>query len=228
MPSYASRLFELFYGPLGGFYDPLVRWAFLPLGGERRCRDLQVGWMALEGGERVAMLCCGTGSSELAIRRSGSMVETWGLDLALGQLVRAARRVGGRARYLAGDAAGTPFASSSFDRVVIAFALHEMIAAQRRAVLAEASRICRPRGRVVAIDHARPEGFWSRIAQAMWWGFWIPGNPEAATSRDLSRRGLAREMAGAGLEPISGHRTRPAWIEGVSARPYKPVPAVHE
>lgn len=219
MSPYASRALELAYRRLGSLYEPIVRWGLLPLGGERRCRRLFADWMEVERGQRVLFLCCGTGASERELARRGVEVEAWGLDLALGQLVRAARELGPGARLVAGDASDAPLRSARFDRVVIAFALHEMTRPMRRDVLAEALRLCRPDGRVIAIEHARPEGRWSRLAQGLWWGFWIPGNPEVATSRDLARRGLAREMAEAGLEPVATHRTRPDWVEAVSARP---------
>ena len=96
------------------------------------------------------------------------------------------------------DVAATGLPSGSFDRVVIVLALHEMPRAVRLAVLREAARLCRPAGRVVAVEHARPRSAASRFFQGLWWFFWLPGNPEAVTSRDMTRRGLDNEMRESG------------------------------
>jgi hypothetical protein len=59
----------------------------------------------------------------------------------------------------------------------------------------------------------------ARILRALWWFFWIPGNPEVPTSRDLRARGLDREMAECDLDVTWHETTTPDWIEAFAATP---------
>jgi ubiquinone/menaquinone biosynthesis C-methylase UbiE len=54
------------------------------------------------------------------------------------------------------DSAALDFASSSFDRAVLFFLLHEQPDHWRRRTLAETLRVVRPGGRVVIVEYARP------------------------------------------------------------------------
>jgi len=57
--------------------------------------------------------------------------------------------------------------------------------------------------------------------RAFWWFFWLPGNPEVATSRDLQVRGLENELGGCNPEVIERHSIRPDWIEAFLAVPQR-------
>ena len=143
-----------------------------------------------------------------------------GVDLGHGQIARARRKNRSlQVTYILGDAARTGLPSESFDRVLIGLALHEMSRSVRLAVLREAYRLCSPEGRVVAIEHGRPVTHASRLFRGLWWFFWIPGNPEVPTSRDLQEHGLDNEMRECSLTVIERHTTRPDWIEAFSAVP---------
>ena len=143
-----------------------------------------------------------------------------GVDLGRGQLARARKKNrDARVTFILKDAARTQLPGASFDRVLIGLALHEMTRSTRLAVLREARRICTPEGRVAAIEHGRPTTYVSRLFRWLWWFFWIPGNPEVPTSRDLQERGLDNEMRECGLEVLDHHTTRPDWIEAFLASP---------
>ena len=86
-------------------------------------------------------------------------------------------------------------------------------------MLREARRLCAPGGRVLAVEHGRPKRRSARLLRALWWFFWIPGNPELSTSRDLQTHGLDDEMRESGLEVLERHATRPDWIEAFLATP---------
>ena len=217
---YASRIYEIGYGIDSPLYDLTVWWGLLPLGGQAACRAEITRWFAIEPGQRVASLCCGTGSMERAILEAVPNLEITGIDLGAGQIARACRKdPSGRIDYRVGNASRTGLADAGFDRVVIAFALHEMPRDLRLDVLREARRICKPDGRVIAVEHGAPRSAASRLLRALWWFFWLPGNPEYATSRDLQRHGLRSEMEEAGLEIVDRRMTRPDWIEGVIGQP---------
>jgi ubiquinone/menaquinone biosynthesis C-methylase UbiE len=217
---YSSRFLAWAYAAASPLYDLIVWWGFVPLGGERSCRRMFVRWLRLEPGMRVASLCCGTGTMERAILAEAPRVEITGVDLGAGQLARARRTSSDpRLRYVRADATATGLARGAFDRVLICLALHEMTRPVRLAVLREARRLCASGGWVVAIEHGRPATRWARLLRALWWFFWIPGNPEVPTSRDLRARGLDREMAECGLEVRWHGTTSPDWIEGFIAAP---------
>jgi ubiquinone/menaquinone biosynthesis C-methylase UbiE len=213
-------LYLLAYGVSSPLYDWITWWGFLPMGGERACRKEFARWLRLETHSRVVSLCCGTGSTERALLENTHTISLTGIDLGRGQIARARRRLRDRPVTLVlGDAAHTGLATGGFDRVLIGLALHEMKRPARLAVLREAARLCAPAGRVLAIEHARPRTRGSRLARALWCFFWVPGNPEVATSNDLQQRGLDSEMRKCGLEIVERHTTRPDWVEGILARP---------
>ncbi|MDX1594131.1 MAG: rhodoquinone biosynthesis methyltransferase RquA [Gammaproteobacteria bacterium] len=54
------------------------------------------------------------------------------------------------------DACDLAVPDGSFDRVLLFFLLHELPPESQRRALAEALRVCRPDGRVVIVDYARP------------------------------------------------------------------------
>ncbi|MDH3687655.1 MAG: methyltransferase domain-containing protein [Myxococcales bacterium] len=217
---YSSRFLAWAYAAASPLYDLIVWWGFLPLGGERNCRRTFVRWLRLEPGMRVVSLCCGTGTMERAILAEVPGVEVTGVDLGTGQLARARKTSPNpRLRYLHADATATGLEGGAHDRVLISLALHEMAGPTRLAVLREARRLCAPDGRVLAIEHGRPATRRSRLLRALWWFFWIPGNPEVPTSRDLRARGLDREMTECGLRVTSHEVTSPDWIEAFCASP---------
>jgi ubiquinone/menaquinone biosynthesis C-methylase UbiE len=217
---YSSRFLALAYALASPLYDLIVWWGFLPLGGERACRGQFVRWLRLESGLKVASLCCGTGSMERAMLTQTPDLAITGVDLGRGQIARARRMLrDGKVNYVLGDATRTGLPSEGFDRVLIGLALHEMLRPTRLAVLREARRLCAPDGVVLAIEHGRPASRASRWLRALWWFFWIPGNPEVRTSRDLQQRGLDNEMRECGLEVIERHTTHPDWIEAFLAAP---------
>jgi ubiquinone/menaquinone biosynthesis C-methylase UbiE len=217
---YSSRLLSMAYAAAGPFYDMLVWWGFLPLGGEGACRREFVRWLDLRPGLRIASLCCGTGSMERAMLAAEPRLSITGVDLGRSQLACARRKNRGRdVTYVLSDATRTGLPSGNFDRVLIGLALHEMHRSTRLAVLREAHRLCRKDGRVLAIEHGRPLTRASRLFRALWWLFWIPGNPEVATSRDLQEHGLDNEMRECGLSILERHTTQPDWIEAFVATP---------
>jgi ubiquinone/menaquinone biosynthesis C-methylase UbiE len=217
---YSSRFLAWAYAAASPLYDLIVWWGFLPLGGEAACRRTFVDWLRLGPGMQVASLCCGTGSMERAILAEAPGVEITGVDLGTGQLARARKRgTDPRLRLLRADATATGLDAGAYDRVLIALALHEMTRPTRLAVLREAHRLCAPDGRVIAIEHGRPATRGARLLRALWWFFWIPGNPEVPTSRDLRARGLDREMAECDLRVERRETTRPDWIEAFVAAP---------
>ncbi len=109
-------------------YDPLVE--RLSFGRERRFRDKTLAWMAIEPGQRILDIGCGTGSLTLRIaERLANTGEVWGIDAA-GRMIAIARRKAAQrglaARFAVQAAERLDFADASFDAVVNSMFCHHV------------------------------------------------------------------------------------------------------
>jgi ubiquinone/menaquinone biosynthesis C-methylase UbiE len=109
---------------------------------------------ALAPGARVADLGCGSGVFTQLLARAG--YDCVGLDLSAGLLAAGRRRFCGLA-LVGGDVEQLPFASESFDGVLLSGVVHHLPDPFRCA--AEVARVLRPRGRFVAFDPNRMNPF---------------------------------------------------------------------
>ena len=121
---------------------------------------------AVQSGERVLDLACGTGT--LAARLDGSVpdLRLVGVDLSAAMIERARRRLGDRPglRVERADAHDLPFDDASFDAVLCANTFHYF--SDPATVLSEVRRVLRPGGRGVLLDWCRD--FWTcRVMDAV-------------------------------------------------------------
>lgn len=128
------------------------------------CAAAFVGRLALEPGERVLDVACGSGNLSLPAARAGAVVT--GIDIAT-NLVETAR---GRAQteglhvyFDEGDAEQMPYGDSSFDVVMTMFGA--MFAPRPEKAAAELLRVCRTGGRV-AMANWTPTGFIGQMFKA--------------------------------------------------------------
>jgi len=213
------------------YYDLVMRWCFLPFGGERRCRRQLLTSVLWSESECILELCCGTGGATQSIVAAASRGLAYrglasrgladsrlangcemgcgdgcrfiGLDQSVGQLRYAARKTDLASVVLvAGDAARVCFPDGSFDKVIITHALHEMMHSQRLRVLREAWRVLRDGGEVVILELDRPPGWLWRQFVAFWLFYWLPFNFETPTRRDMIRHGLTNEVAATGFQEV--------------------------
>jgi demethylmenaquinone methyltransferase/2-methoxy-6-polyprenyl-1,4-benzoquinol methylase len=201
------------------YYDLLMKYCFLPFGGEIRCRDELVAPVEFSPGERILDMCCGTGGATFAIaRRAGEGSEIIGMDLSAGQ-IRAAEKKHrlGNVSFIEGDAAGTGFQGEHFDKVFITHALHEMTRENRLQVLNEAKRVLKGRGKVIVLELNKPDSVFLRLFAGLWFFYWLPLNFETPTRRDMLKHGLANEVREAGFRKVrktSTHRGVFQVVEG--------------
>lgn len=113
--------------------------------------------LALQAGERVLDVACGTGNLTIPAARRGARVT--GIDIApvaVAQLARRAEAEGLAVVADEGDAEALPYADASFDTVVTMFGA--MFAGHPDRAAAELLRVTRPGGRI-AMANWVPDGF---------------------------------------------------------------------
>jgi ubiquinone/menaquinone biosynthesis C-methylase UbiE len=103
-----------------------------------------------EEGTAVLDIACGTGDQLEYYQKAGCQV--FGIDLSPSMLQMARYRLGESANLYLGDASNMPFSDRSFDLITISTALHEMPRTIRSAVLKEAIRTLKERGRILLTD----------------------------------------------------------------------------
>ena len=137
-------------------YDLLV-W-FLTLGRERTFRERMLRPAHLRPGESVLDMGCGTGTlAILAKRQVGSAGGVCGIDASPEMIARArkkASRAGVDVSFQNGFAQSLPFPEARFDVVLTTIMLHHLARKARADLAAEARRVLKPGGRVLAIDFA--------------------------------------------------------------------------
>jgi SAM-dependent methyltransferase len=182
-----DALMRQVYDGLPSLHDPGVRLG-LPLYGGGTEREIREGYLPCldlaglrpraDGGPlRVLEVSVGTGANLPLLLRDlppGLPVELWGLDLSLGMMRLARKKIaagglrspdGSPIRLLMADAHHLPFADASFDRVFHVGG----IAAFRdpRRALAEMARVARPGSPIVVVDEnldpERENNAWHRL-----------------------------------------------------------------
>lgn len=190
---------------LSRYYNLLMKWCFLPFGGEAKCRNELIAHIDFAPKDVILDMCCGTGGATYSIlKKARSESEIIGLDLSSGQIGVAARRAElGNIQFAVGDAVCAGFRKDVFDKVFITHALHEMLREQRLQVLAESWRILKNDGKIIVLDLDNPEDFLPRLLVGFWWFYWLPFNFETPTRRDMLKHGLREEVKEAGFRDVT-------------------------
>ena len=143
---------------------------------------------ALEGapGRRLADIGGGTGNYALALRREGW--EPTVVDRSAGMLARAGAK---GLDTVEADAQELPFEDESIHAVTMISMLHHV--ENRRAALAEARRVLRPRGRLVLM------GFTGEDAASLWILDYFPSSRAWMDATHPPRASILAELPGARL-----------------------------
>ena len=149
-------------------YDGFNRLASLGL--DQGWRRRTVREVALRPGMRVLDVCTGTGDLALLCGRQlqgqGLVIGVDFTQAMLAGAVRKARATGNGVVWLRADAQTLPFASESFDRVLIGFSTRNL--SDLRAGLGEMVRVLKRRGRLVVLETGWPS---NRLVRAAYLGF---------------------------------------------------------
>jgi len=197
-----TKLYKWWYNNIESkFYDLMIKWMSLPFGGETAMRKKMIEPVLFENGEKILEMCCGTGGATFFIsEKAGNACEIIGMDLSSGQLSYAKKRqYYYPTRFVEGDVTNTAFRENSFDKVFVTHAIHEMPRESRLQTLREAKRLLKNRGEVIVLELDNPPNLWLRILIGLWGFYWLPGNFETPTRRDMFRHGLSNEVKESGF-----------------------------
>lgn len=201
-------------------YDLLIRWCFLPFGGEEKTRARLLEPIALHPADKILDIGCGTGNATFAIAaKAPRQAEIVGLDLSWGQIRRAkAKNRFGNVAFVQGDAMRICFRSACFDKVFFTHMIHELPHDDRLTALGEARRVLKSGGAVVLFEIDNPPGLLLRAFAGLWWLYWLPLNFETPTRRDMFRRGLDKEVEQAGFTDVRKTSIAPGVFQVVEGK----------
>ena len=218
-PDHYARVYARIYDHLARFYDPFVRSALFFMnggpGGERRWRADAVDFLDPAPGDRIVDLCSGTGTLTIMIaeRLKGSG-EVIGVEISEAQLrVAKKKSLPPVLAYLHASATDTYLPEGSFDKAVISAALHEMLRETRDMILAEAFRLLRPGGTLVAVEHHEPRE-WHKALLINTFEYLTPEYP---TYKDLLESGLKNEIETAGFTTVDTGITAAGFFQMILA-----------
>lgn len=139
---------------------------------------------AVESGDRVLDVACGTGELLRRIAEATPGAELTGVDLAPKMIERARHKCSGEPgiRIVQADAHNLPFADDSFDIVPCASTFHYF--SHPDVVLDEVRRVLRPGGRLVLLDWCRD--YWTCRVMDMLLQYVDPAHGTCYTLADLT------------------------------------------
>ena len=135
--------------------------SLMSLGLHRVWRRKAVAVLLARGGRDFLDIGCGTGDVAIAVLRKAPAARITGIDLSAPMLdiAMAKTRAAGletRAIYQVGDATALAFADGSFDGIISAFCLRNVV--DHGKAFAEMRRVLRPGGTLAILELTRPTG----------------------------------------------------------------------
>jgi len=144
------------------FYDTVVRWTTR----EEEFRSALVEMAAVQPGDRVLDLGCGSGSNATLLKRRTPGAQVAGVD-ADGAILALARRkaaaAGVQIEFQQAMASVLPYPDGAFDKVVSSLFFHHLRHAEKLAVFRECLRVLRAGGELFIADWGRPGTLAARV-----------------------------------------------------------------
>lgn len=151
--------------------------SLMSLGLHRLWRRRAIASLLSQQGREFLDIGCGTGDVMLAVLRKAPGVSVTGLDPAPDMLARAQTKlqqagVAKRARLVEGDATAMEFAATSFDGIVCAFCLRNIV--DRATALKQMRRVLRPGGTLALLELTVPRNPLCRFVHSIYTRHLIP------------------------------------------------------
>ena len=148
-------------------YDGISRLASIPVGGEKKFRQLALQNLKIDRQTKILDLCCGKGQTTQFLVNYSDRVT--GLDASLLAIQEAKKNVP-QADYVEALAEDLPFDDQTFDLVHTSVALHEMTTGELEQIFQQVYRVLKPNGTFAFIDLHRPHNplFIPGLAIFMW------------------------------------------------------------
>ncbi len=156
-------------------------------------------------GERILDLAAGTGTSSVALAKSGATVIA--ADFSPGMIAEGRKRYPS-VEFVEADAQKLPFADDEFDAVTISFGLRNV--EDPKVGLAEMYRVLKPGGRLVVCEFSKPPQALFRMGYAAYLRLAMPVLAKVASS-NADAYGYLRES----IEAWPDQATLTQWIRGV-------------
>lgn len=180
------------------FYDAIVFFFQLFVGGANRWRKSVVALVNPLPNDKILELCCGTGAVSLRIAKL-MHDKVYASDLSPDQIKVAkwkARILKRKIDFSVQDASNTSYPSSFFNKVIISGALHEIKKERRLIIYHEIKRLLKNNGTFIASEPDLPEKGWGRESFEFMFGKW---NQEHETVYELVNNGLEDEVSDVGF-----------------------------
>lgn len=207
-PESKRRHVRTLFATIADRYDLITQ--VLSFGQDARWKRRLIGLARVQPGERALDLAAGTGDVAFAAATQGA--RTVGLDITH-RMLQLASAKSAAARFITGDMASLPFASSSFDLVTTSYGLRNV--PDLDTAIDEIARVLKPGGRLLSLDFNRPENagvravylsYLSVVGAALGWLLhrdadtyrYIP----ASIRRYPGARGVAARLAGRGFDRV--------------------------
>lgn len=204
------------FGAIARRYDLLNH--LLSLNADTGWRRRAAGELALGGRGRILDLCGGTGDLSVAAARAEPGAFVVCCDFAHPMLALAGPKfekmgVEGRCARIEADALRLPFASESFDGIVVGFGVRNL--ADLDAGFREMLRVVRPGGRLVVLEFSAPDDGVLGRAYRFYLSRILPRIGDSASGRTGPYRYLARTIAEFPEPPALAGRLREAGFAAV-------------
>jgi demethylmenaquinone methyltransferase/2-methoxy-6-polyprenyl-1,4-benzoquinol methylase len=170
-----SQTVQHIFDNIAGNYDVMNN--VISLGFHKRWRRVVNAKLALQPGDHILDVCCGTGVWTFSLGQAvGASGQVTGLDFSTGMLRIAEDHLktyqGDNINFIQGDAQKLPFADNSFDRVVIGFGLRNVPDANK--VLAEMYRVLKPGGQAACLETSQPTNLIMHAGWELYFGKVLP------------------------------------------------------